>query len=84
MENINSSLRIKFKLKDLMKVPGTSMVRTEHPYFDNGGKLAFTSEKWQMGFGNNPAIRDRINEAYAMPHNAPGIDFCRVPGPLDS
>ena len=84
MENINNSLRIKFKLKDLMKVPGTSMVRTEHPYFDNGGKLAFTSEKWQMGFGNNPAIRDRINEACAMPHNAPGIDFCRIPGPLDS
>ena len=77
-------LRIKFKLKDLMKVPGTSMMRAEHPYFDNEGKLAFTSEKWQMGFGNNPAIRDRINEAYAIPHNASGLDFYRAPGPLDS
>jgi len=84
MEDMYHPLRIKFKLKDLMEVPGASMVRTERPYFDNEGKLAFTSEKWQMGFGNNPAIRDRINEAYAIPHNASGIDFCRAPGPLDS
>lgn len=84
MEDIYHPLRIKFKLKDLMKVPGTSMVRTEHPYFNNDGKLGFTSEKWHMSFDNNPAIRDRINEAYVISHTVPGIDFYRVPGPLDS
>lgn len=32
MQDMYHPLRIKFKLKDLMKVPGTSMVRMEHPY----------------------------------------------------